>query len=308
MSIRKTIRLIAIAMLICMAAATAAQADTQYIFPNSNKKHLTWEEVEAWDNEALHIGFNEIWARHGYVFNPGGACDRWFSAQEWYQPITHGDNQHNVLPKASQLERDNYHLIKDVMEYKRQTNQQNRGRHLPPLPLNFDLLSGFQYVQLKTGQNLPVYSAPSTSSWRGANGRAAVSTSGRVYAYGQENGWLMVMYETNASSNAVRVGWVDASRISGKASLPGYVSFSNIPMTLEYTVNVTDDPVGMTSMTALPAGAQVTWLSGFYSGSHMWDYIEFSLNGQRARGFVLSGALQTENTDTSGWQDDGNNG
>ena len=101
---------------------------------------------------------------------------------------------------------------------------------------------------------------------------------------------------------------VDTSRISGKASLPGYVSFSNIPMTLEYTVNVTDDPVGMTSMTALPAGTQVTWLSGFYSGSHMWDYIEFSLNGQRARGFVLSGALQTENTDTSDWQDDGNNG
>ena len=81
--------------------SVAAQADVQYIFPESNTRELTWDEVEAWNNEALHIGFNEIWARYGYKFIPGGACDRWFSQQEWYHPITSGTNEKNVLPKAS---------------------------------------------------------------------------------------------------------------------------------------------------------------------------------------------------------------
>ena len=302
MSFKKTILALALVLLCTIAVISVASADVQYIFPNSNTKALTWDEVEAWNNEALHIGFNEIWARHGYVFQPGGACDRWFSQQEWYHPITSGTNEKNVLPKASQLEWDNYHLIKDVMAYKRAYGTENEGKSLPMPPKAFDLLSGFTYVELKAGQSLPVYSAPAANSWRGANGKASVSTSGRVYAYGQENNWLMVMYETNASSNAVRVGWVDLSKVNkSKATLPGTVTFANIKMSLNAAVSVTDDPVGLTSMTVLSPGTKVTWLSTFYSGSHIWDYIEFSLNGQRARGFVISGSLQTETTDTDSW-------
>ncbi len=304
MSVKKSALVLALALLCAAAVISAASAEVQYIFPNSNTKALTWEEVEAWNNEALNIGFNEIWARHGYVFNPGGACDRWFSQQEWYHPITSGDNEHNVLPKASKLEWENYYLIKDVMAYKRAYGTQNKGKSLPMPPKSFEVLSGFQYVDLKAGQSLPVYSAPATNSWRGANGKASVNTSGRVYAYGTENNWMMVMYEVTASNNAVRVGWVDLSRVSkGKATLPGPVYFNNIKMTLADTINVTDDPVAETAMTTLPAGTKVTWLTSFYSSSHIWDYIEFNLNGQRARGFVQSGDLLTEATGTDSWTD-----
>ena len=249
--------------LLCTLTVLSAAADVQYIFPDSNTRKLTWEEVEAWNNEALNIGFNEIWARHGYVFKSGGACDRWFSQQEWYHPITSGTNEKNVLPKASKLEWENYHLIKDVMAYKRSYELQNEGKKLPMPPQSFDLLSGFQYVELKTEQKFPVYSAPSASSWRSANGKASV-------------------------------GWINLAELKGKASLPGAVRFDNIRMTLDQTVFVTDDPVGQTPMTTLNAGTQVTWLSTFYSNYHIWDYIEFNLNGQRARGFVMSGYLQTE--------------
>ena len=304
MNIRRILS--ALMVLALLLAALPALGETQYIFPQSNTRALTWEEVEAWSNEALLIGFNEIWARYGYVFRAGGACDRWFSQQDWYHPITSGTNEKNVLPKASKLEWDNYHLIKDVMAWKRANNQANKGKALPAIPIQFDVLSGFQYVNFKTRQNLAVYSAPSTASWRGANGKASVSTGGRVYAYARENGWLMVMYETNASANAVRVGWIDLSKVKGNAALPGAVSFGNIPMQLTMTVNVTDDPIAETAMTTLPAGTQVTWLSTFYSSTHMWDYIEFSLNGQRARGFVMSGILQTEVTDTDSWTDEDN--
>ena len=288
-------------VLLCSCLPIAASAEVQYIFPDSDKRQLTWEEIEAWNNQALNIGFNEIWARHGYVFRAGGACDRWFSAQEWYHPITSGTNEKNVLPKASQLEWDNYHRIKDVMAYKRDNGLQNKGKSLPALPLDFDVLSGFQYVKFKKSQTLPVYSAPTASSWRGANGRASVSTAGRVYAYARENNWLMVMYETNASSNAVRVGWIDLSKVNETVPVNTPANFGYQALTLGQTVNVTDDPVAMTPMATLQAGTQVTWLTSFYTSSQVWDYIEFNLNGQIARGFVPSGTLTVESTDMDDW-------
>ena len=84
----------------------------------------------------------------------------------------------------------------------------------------FDTLGGFDYVQLRTGQNLPVYSAPSRNSWRGANGKASVGTNGAIYSAGWENGWLLVMYETNSGS--VRVGYVSGDDIRGGVP-DGYV-------------------------------------------------------------------------------------
>ena len=141
---------------VCVLPVLPALGDVQYIFPGSDTRRLTWNEVEAWNNEALNIGFNEIWARHGYKFKAGGACERWFSRQDWYHPITSGTNDRDVLPKASKLEWDNYHLIKDVMAYKRANGLQNKGKSLPMSPQSFDLLSGFQYVNLRTGQSLPV--------------------------------------------------------------------------------------------------------------------------------------------------------
>lgn len=300
----RALALLLMAVLVIACLPVAATAEVQYIFPDSSKRHLTWEEVVAWNCEALNIGFNEIWARHGYVFRTGGACWNWFTAQEWYQPITSGTNEKNVLPKASQLEWDNYHLIKDVMAWKRANNQANKGKALPAIPIQFDVLSGFQYVNFKTRQNLAVYSAPSTASWRGANGKASVSTGGRVYAYARENGWLMVMYETNASANAVRVGWIDLSKVKDKVAVTANANFARQTVTLTQTVSVTDDPVAMTPITTLAAGSQVTWLTSFYSGSHIWDYIEFTFNGKLARGFVLSGLLTLEDTDTADWTAD----
>ena len=299
----KIIIRLSIALFLCLCLFTAsALAEVQYIFPQSNTKELKWEEVEAWDNEALHIAFNEIWARHGYTFNPGGACDRWFSNQPWYTPDYSVSNE-KVLTRASKLEWKNYHLIKDVMAYKRAYGLENKGKSLPVPPQDFDLLSGFQYVNLKTGQKLDVYSAPSANSWRGANGRASMSTNGRVYAYAKENNWLMVMYETDSSSNAVRVGWINLSKVSGSVPVYTQANFSRTPLTLDYSVQVTDDPVGMQPITTLSAGTTVTWLASFYSSAHLWDYVEFSLNGQTARGFMLSGALQVEQTDTDTWKE-----
>lgn len=48
-----------------------ASAELNYILPDSNSRELTWDEVARWDYETLGYAFNEIFARHGYVFHPG---------------------------------------------------------------------------------------------------------------------------------------------------------------------------------------------------------------------------------------------
>lgn len=63
-----------------------ASAELNYILPDSNSRELTWDEVARWDYETLGYAFNEIFARHGYVFHPGEKYDNYFSCQPWYTP------------------------------------------------------------------------------------------------------------------------------------------------------------------------------------------------------------------------------
>jgi len=288
-------KIIALALTVCLLlGAVQALSDSLYIFPTSDRERLTWEQVEKWDNEALHIAFNEIWARYGYTFRKGGACDRWFSRQPWYQPGIYGSNE-AAIARASKIEWDNYHLIKAVMESKRQKKEANKGQHLV-MPESLERLSGFEFVKLDAGQKIPVYSAPAAGAWRGANGRATVDTNGAVYAYAQENGWMMIMYETNASSNYVRVGWIDMADIRGARPSLSDAGFVYREMQLTESVSVTDDPLGESTMQVIPAGSKVTYLLSFSSSKGLWDYIAFDIGGQQARGFIHSGALMLEET------------
>ena len=52
----------------------------------------------------------------------------------------------------------------------------------------------------------PVYSAPSESAYRCANGRASCDTNSKMDDAGFVSGWLMVRYETN--NGGVRVGFI----------------------------------------------------------------------------------------------------
>ena len=49
-------------------------------------------------------------------------------------------------------------------------------------------------------------------------------------------------------------------------------------------------------LTNLPAGTKVTYLSTMYN-STAWDYIETTIDGQVARGFVPSGTLSMTGID-----------
>lgn len=238
-----------------------ASAELNYILPDSNSRELTWDEVARWDYETLGYAFNEIFARHGYVFHPGEKYDNYFSCQPWYTPNRDTNNQRAVYPYLNATEWANYELIKEVRNYKAENGDSGESMWTY-FSGGFDTLGGFDYVQLRTGQNLPVYSAPSRNSWRGANGKASVGTNGAIYSAGWENGWLLVMYETNSGS--VRVGYVSGDDIRGGVPMDTSLTFSYTTATLNAGTALTDDPaMRKTTIAQLRAGTQVTYLTSF---------------------------------------------
>lgn len=292
---KKWMRMICLALCLALLPA-AALADRLYLMEDSNSRRLTEAELWEWDRESLSYMFNEIFARHGYVFQAGGQYDVWFRAMPWYTPNANPDNQTQVYPYISNLEWDNYNTIKKVIS---QMDAMNLPAHDPAKrcyteikpPISGIQLSSFSFVQLKGGQKLAVYSAPTTQAWRGANGKAAVDTNGAVWAAGWDNGWLLVFYETN--NGAVRVGYVQGSAISGTVSNVTQLHFDLKAATVTAPCSMTDDPVlSNTTMRVLSTGTTVTYLSCMINqNGQLWDYVETQIDGKVARGFVMHGSL-----------------
>ena len=112
---KRILALLAVIMLLPLAAL----AERMYVLPDSNKRLLSWEEVAEWDYESLGYAFNEIFARHGYDFIPGGEYEYYFETKPWYRANGTGNNQRDCYSKLTSVEWANYELIKEVRAYKR---------------------------------------------------------------------------------------------------------------------------------------------------------------------------------------------
>ncbi len=291
-------------LLLCLCLLPAcALGERAYLIPDSDTRKLTESELWAWDYESLGYILNEIFARHGYNFIPGGKYDYYFRCMPWYTPNEDPDNQRACYSQLSSVEWYNEGLVKDVRAAMRAMDTRNEGGKSvwDGFSTGFDTLQGFVYVELKAGQKLPVYSAPSTASWRGAKGKALVSTNGIVYAAGWESGWLLVMYETNNGS--VRVGYVSGDAIRGSVPVSNRLTFEYTPATVTARCELTDDPARCYApIMTLPSGAAVTYLSSFFN-REAWDYIETTVDGKTVRGFIPAGKLdisQSADTDDIG--------
>lgn len=279
-------------ILALMLLPAAALAERMYILPDSDKRPLTWDEVAEWDYESLGYAFNEIFARHGYDFIPGGEYEYYFETRPWYRANGSYNNRRDCYSKLTRVEWDNYELIKEVRAAKKNNDW---GRSIwDDFSTGFETLQGFEYIELRANQSLPVYSAPDASSWRGANGKASVSTNGAIYAAGWESGWLLLMYETNNGS--VRVGYVKAGSIRGGVPMDDYLTFSYAGASVTSACTLTDDPARTgTAIATLQPGARVTWLTRFYNNA-AWDYVETTVSGKTVRGFIRTGSLDIART------------
>lgn len=54
-----------------------------YIFPESNTRHLTTDEILACTPDEIRLGRNEIYARHGRIFNDESLVKH-FESTSWY--------------------------------------------------------------------------------------------------------------------------------------------------------------------------------------------------------------------------------
>ena len=273
-----------------------ALAAGQYILPHSNIRDLTRQELWEWSYESLGFILNEIFARHGYNFNIGGRYHNYFMQRPWYAPNADSDNSRACYSQMNSLEWRNERLVKDVREEMRRMNTKNtNGKHyLDYIEDPFDVLSGFQAAGMKPNQKFSVFSAPSAASYRGANGKASVSTNGDVFAAGWDNGWLMIMYATNNGS--VRVGYIDGKSIKDRLTLP-MLNFSSIPVTVTKATALTDDPaMAFSQIMQLQVGTKVTYLSEFHN-RYAWAYVETTFNGKAIRGFIDASALDSNPVD-----------
>lgn len=281
-------RLLAFALVLLLLPLQAL-ASNFYLFPDSNRRLLTEEELWEWQYDVLGYGFNELFARYGRPFITGSKYDVFFNCQTWYRtdPYYPGDG-----PVLSSLEWDNYRLFKAVRAQMRALGTTNPGGK--PLPRVYDdriasPLPGFFETYFKPNQQLKVYDGPGTHYRRGAGGKAMCSTNGRVYAAGWEDGWLMILYELN--SGGVRVGFASARDFVDQIDLRP-LSFNRMPTTVFAQATVTEDPVrALTPIARLGPGSPVTWLSRYYHRDMNWDYIEFTSGNQLMRGFVPEGSL-----------------
>ncbi len=90
--------------------ATKADA-SEYIFPESNTRALTREEVEAHSKAELRLARNEIYARHGMIF--GGDLAEYFSGKSWYKPTMEMEEFYERV-EMSLIEEGNVELIQEV--------------------------------------------------------------------------------------------------------------------------------------------------------------------------------------------------
>ena len=290
-----TAALLLMVMLGALLLPAAAGADSMYIIPDSNTRALTYDELwDGYQYDTLMYAYNEILARHGYKFEYGSRCYNWFTLMPWYH-ANEGESSKNhsqTYRQMSKLENENFDLIKQVYRDMRAAGYYNpRGRGLPTPPAqNVNKPRGFEYVDLKPNQKLPVYTAPSKSAYRANNGKATCSTNGAVYALGYDNGWMLMLYEANLAGQ-YRVGYIDGSKIKGDRPGLDILSWDGSECEVVEDTALTDDPAQTgKAMAQLAAGTKVTYLTSMFNSTE-WHYIETTIDGKTARGFVPAGTL-----------------
>ena len=84
----------------------------EFIFTDSDKKYLSEDEVRAKTVEDLMVGRNEIFARHGYMFEDASLKSH-FESTSWYQG-TVASSEFNSEQVFNEFEKKNVELIKKV--------------------------------------------------------------------------------------------------------------------------------------------------------------------------------------------------
>ena len=66
-----------------------------------------------------------------------------------------------------------------------------------------------EYFTCRFSRSPAVYTGPADTYFRAGSGKAQYGSPGKARVYGEENGWLLIGYQT--SSGQYRLGYIDAA-------------------------------------------------------------------------------------------------
>ena len=142
----------------------------------------------------------------------------------------------------------------------------------------------YLYPEVVSGQksgkkSCAVYSAPDTSSYRAAKGKASVSTGDDYNLYLTVGDWSLIEYRVSLRTS--RFGWAQLGNRGDETT----EELVRVPMRTAFDTYLTDDPnVSEYHQAELPAGTKLTALS--HPSGWAYIYVEATVDGQVTRGFV----------------------
>ena len=142
----------------------------------------------------------------------------------------------------------------------------------------------YLYPQVVSGQtsgkkSYAVYSAPDTSSYRAAKGKASVSTGDDYNLYLTVGDWSLIEYRVSLRTS--RFGWAQLGNHGDETTN----EIVHVPMLTVFDTYLTDDPnVSEYHQAELPAGTKLTALS--HPDGWAYIYVEATVDGKITRGFV----------------------
>ena len=137
-----------------------------------------------------------------------------------------------------------------------------------------------------TDQIFTVYSAPTSTAYIEANGKAKVSTNDWILIYGEENNYYFIQYSIDAET--MRYGYIQSDSLTCPDT--GEIIWLNQEGSTKKKVTLINDPCGnKTKIKILPRGTEIKIL-GTLNG---WAYIE-CYTSLVVRGFVEYKILNTK--------------
>ena len=165
--------------------------------------------------------------------------------------------------------------------------QAPNGRSESELAERLRKIVSFKFWNFEDGigyGNCPVYTAPSENAYRCANGKASCSTDSSMGEAGFVSGWLMVRYNTN--NGGERVGYIPPRYVEGYQAKMRTPAFDYIPAVAADTLYVTDNTKLSGSAFAVLDPGETFYFLAKYTYFTDWWYIECTVDGRVARGFI----------------------
>ena len=149
-----------------------------------------------------------------------------------------------------------------------------------------------EYFTCRFSWSPAVYTGPAGSYYR-ADGKAQYGSPGKARVYGEDNGWLLIGYETG--SGHYRLGYIDGEKAlermydAPEGAQVRRLCFDSETVFLTRDCGLTDDPIiSKAPIDSLSSGDEAVFLATMGTS---WGYIEIRKGAQWKRGFVPLDAL-----------------